>query len=125
METRNPCLACGACCAFFRISFYWAETDLATPNGVPTELTEKVNDFRVMMLGSGGKRPRCAALLGIIGKRVSCSIYGQRSSVCRDFAPSWLNGQPNEQCDRARAVWGLTPLLPGEFDSPRDFPKAA
>lgn len=126
MESHNnPCLACGACCAFYRASFYWAEIDAATPDGVPAELTEKISDFRVMMRGSGGSRPRCAALLGIIGKRVSCSIYERRASVCRDFSPSWLDGRTNEQCDHARAAWGLVPLLPGEFDSPRDFPKAA
>ncbi|MEG6657786.1 YkgJ family cysteine cluster protein, partial [Pseudomonas aeruginosa] len=25
MSTDNPCLTCGACCAHFRVSFYWGE----------------------------------------------------------------------------------------------------
>ncbi|HDN1328034.1 YkgJ family cysteine cluster protein, partial [Escherichia coli] len=25
MSNLNPCMTCGACCAFFRVSFYWAE----------------------------------------------------------------------------------------------------
>ncbi|MDX1269447.1 MAG: YkgJ family cysteine cluster protein, partial [Oceanisphaera sp.] len=25
MSSGNPCLTCGACCAFFRVSFYWGE----------------------------------------------------------------------------------------------------
>ncbi|EFG2122847.1 YkgJ family cysteine cluster protein, partial [Escherichia coli] len=25
MNNPNPCMTCGACCAFFRVSFYWAE----------------------------------------------------------------------------------------------------
>ncbi|EJT1381768.1 TPA: YkgJ family cysteine cluster protein, partial [Escherichia coli] len=24
MNNPNPCMTCGACCAFFRVSFYWA-----------------------------------------------------------------------------------------------------
>ncbi|HGC1012017.1 TPA: YkgJ family cysteine cluster protein, partial [Escherichia coli] len=24
MSNPNPCITCGACCAFFRVSFYWA-----------------------------------------------------------------------------------------------------
>ncbi|WP_142908916.1 CxxCxxCC domain-containing protein, partial [Klebsiella pneumoniae] len=27
MSNLNPCMTCGACCAFFRVSFYWAEAD--------------------------------------------------------------------------------------------------
>ncbi|HBP8873638.1 TPA: YkgJ family cysteine cluster protein, partial [Escherichia coli] len=27
MNNPNPCMRCGACCAFFRVSFYWAEAD--------------------------------------------------------------------------------------------------
>jgi hypothetical protein len=29
----NPCVSCGACCAHFRVSFYWAEADDA-PGGI-------------------------------------------------------------------------------------------
>jgi len=109
-EEANPCIHCGACCAYYRASFYWAEAD-DTPGGtVPVELTEKINDFRRVMKGTNQKAPRCIALLGEIGQSVGCSIYEVRASVCRDFDVSWLNGVRNERCDRARAAWGLEPL---------------
>ncbi|MCJ7603324.1 MAG: YkgJ family cysteine cluster protein [Desulfobulbaceae bacterium] len=121
----NPCLDCGACCAFFRASFYWAESDLATEGGVPAELTEKLNDFRMVMQGTNGSSPRCIALTGIIGKKVYCNIYEKRASVCRDFQPAWLNGEPNERCGKARAQWGLQELTPEVWNQPDNFPKAA
>lgn len=108
----NPCLTCGACCAYFRASFYWAETTRAPGGTVPAELTEKLNDFRCVMRGTDGPSPRCVALLGEIGKSVGCSIYPLRSSVCRDFPYSWDNNIHNERCDRARLAWGLEPLAP-------------
>ena len=121
----NPCLDCGACCAFFRASFYWAESDLATEGGVPAEQTEKLNDFRMAMKGTNGPSPRCIALMGIIGKKVYCNIYEKRTSVCRDFQPAWFNGEPNERCAKARAQWGLPELTPEVWNQPDNFPKAA
>jgi Fe-S-cluster containining protein len=123
--TINPCLECGACCAYYRPSFYWAESDLVNPGGVPVELTEKLNDFRLAMKGGSGSRPRCIALMGFIGKKVNCAIYARRASVCRDFPPSWENGVYNERCDRARIAWGLLPLTPEIWHKPEDFSKAA
>ena len=115
METdkneSNPCIACGACCAFYRASFYWAEADDAGGT-VPVELTEKLNDFRRVMRGTNQPKPRCVALVGEIGKHIYCSIYDQRSSVCRDFPVAWEKGLPNERCDKARMAWGLPPLPP-------------
>jgi Fe-S-cluster containining protein len=121
----NPCIECGACCAFYRASFYWGESDLCTPNGVPSELLEKLNDFRFCMQGTQGSKPRCIALMGIIGKKVHCSIYERRASVCREFVHSWQEGTPNQECEKARALWGLPPLTPDIWRSPSNFPKAA
>jgi hypothetical protein len=122
----NPCLSCGACCAFYRASFYWSEAvSEYNPGGVPGELTEKFNDFRLAMKGSGGGNPRCIALKGFIGRSVSCSIYERRASICREFDPSWQNNVPNPRCDKARAAWGLAPLTPESWIDPRNFPKAA
>lgn len=106
---NSPCITCGACCAFYRASFYWAETD-AGGGTVPAALTEKLNDFRAVMLGSQPPKPRCIALKGTIGQSVGCSIYELRASVCRDFAVSWENGVHNPRCDKARIAWGLEPL---------------
>lgn len=121
----NPCLKCGACCAYFRASFYWAEADEATPGGVPIELTDKLNDFLVVMKGSNQPNPRCICLSGEIGQRVFCSIYENRSSICREFDASWLNGEHNPRCDEARQTWGLTPLTPESWQDFPVFPCAA
>ncbi|MBN2133086.1 MAG: YkgJ family cysteine cluster protein [Sedimentisphaerales bacterium] len=111
-KADNPCVRCGACCAFYRASFYWAEADNAPGGTVPVDLTEKLNDFRRIMRGTSPPNPRCIALLGEIGQSVRCSIYERRASVCRDFDVSWGQGLHNERCDRARAAWGLPPLEP-------------
>lgn len=124
MKRPNPCLTCGACCAYYRASFYWAEADDETPGGVPVALTRKLNDFRRVMIGSEGSSPRCIALEGTIGEQVCCTIYERRSSVCREFEPSWINGKPNERCDAARIAWGLAPLEPDSWDFP-NMPRAA
>lgn len=109
-EAVNPCITCGACCAYYRASFYWAEAGADSGGNVPVELTEKLNDFRRVMRGTNQKTPRCVALLGEIGVSIGCSIYELRSSVCRDFDVSWINGIRNERCDQARIAWGLEPL---------------
>ena len=121
----NPCLACGACCALFRASFYWAETSEYTPGGVPVELTFKINDFLVAMKGTECLHPRCDCLVGEIGDRVYCKIYENRSSVCREFKPAWEDDQPSPGCDQARIIWGLMPLTPDSWMTPAGFPKAA
>ena len=115
-EIVHPCLRCGACCAFFRASFYWAEADDATPGVVPAGMTRKLSEYRRSMIGMDGRNPRCIALQGEIGKLVFCSIYEKRASVCRDFEPSWENDRSNERCDKARAAWGLDPLTPGDWE---------
>ncbi|MBU0481418.1 MAG: YkgJ family cysteine cluster protein [Proteobacteria bacterium] len=124
-EGFNPCLDCGACCAMYRASFYWAEADDVSENGVPVEMTRQLTPFRRCMLTTEPGGDRCVALLGVIGRRVSCSIYERRSSVCRDFPASWVNGVCNDRCDRARATINLPPILPHEWDSPGNYPKAA
>ena len=115
----NPCLTCGACCAFFRASFYWGEADDSTPGGVPAGLTDKLTPHLLVMKGTNQPKPRCIALEGEIGGHVYCRIYEQRSSVCRDFEPSWEKSEPNPRCDKARLMWGLAPISPESwFDVP-------
>ena len=64
------------------------------------------------MRGTEVRPPRCVALQGEIGDAVHCSIYPLRASPCREFKASWVDGIPNERCDRARATHGLAPLPP-------------
>jgi len=112
-QRLNACLTCGACCAFFRASFYYMEADDCTPGGVPVGLTEDLTDFRRVMKGTDQKNPHCVALEGRVGYEVRCRIHPNRASVCREFDPSYYDGiTPNERCDRARALYGLLPLGP-------------
>ncbi len=108
----HPCLSCGACCAHFRASFHWLETDAAAGGLTPAELTVPVSRHLVAMRGIDRDPPRCIALEGRIGEAVLCAIYEQRASPCRGFQASWADGRHNERCDRARAVHGLLPLRP-------------
>jgi uncharacterized protein len=109
---QSPCMSCGACCAFFRVSFYWGE-QVSAGGVVPDELTQKVNPQFSCMQGTGSKPARCVALAGTIGEAVACTIYEQRSSTCREFAMSGEgeDGLHNPECDKARAFHGLAPLV--------------
>ena len=123
MTRENPCLSCGACCAFFRVSFYWGETTDSTEGTVPAHLTEDVAPFFRAMKGSNQKNPRCIALEGEVGNFVRCSIYEKRSSSCCEFGIKFVNGQvfasmeDYERCTHARAQWGLAPIQVDVFRS--------
>jgi Fe-S-cluster containining protein len=114
------CLACGACCAAFRVDFHPA--DLAsTPGGsVPVVLTLPLTATLVRMRGTDDASPRCVALEGEIGQSVRCSIYDARPGPCRDFAPYAPLGIGDDACDRARRRHGLAPLSPQSL-SQTDF----
>ena len=124
MRRVNPCLSCGACCAHFRVSFYWGEADPAQGGTVPPEMVEDLTPFRRCMKGTNQKEPRCIALEGEIGQRVRCSIYDRRPTPCREFGVDWSNGmllfnaEDLERCTKARAEWGLPPLTE-ELSKPR------
>lgn len=77
---------------------------------VPQALTEQVTPFLSCMQGTNARVSRCVALEGEIGKAVSCSIYLNRPTPCREFDQSGLDGIANEACDRARARYGMPPL---------------
>lgn len=100
----QACLDCGACCAAFRVSFYWAETDAHPAGTVPHRLTTAVTPFLAAMRGSESAPPRCVALEGEVGQSVRCAIYAQRSTTCRDFEAG------SERCHAARQKHGLAQL---------------
>ncbi len=126
MSGENPCLTCGACCAFFRVSFYWREADAAQGGSVPPELTGDADGFRRYMLGTDRRNPRCVALQGAVGTLVSCAIYERRPSPCREFGIDWHGGMtpPGEldRCNHARAAYGLPPLTTQDVSPPRETP---
>jgi Fe-S-cluster containining protein len=97
----NPCVRCGACCATYRVSFYWSE---AAARGLPDALTEKLDPWMSCMAGTSRPAPRCVALRGTIGGEVACTVYAERPSPCRELQPG------DDQCARARLRHGLPPL---------------
>lgn len=97
----NPCMSCGACCASYRVSFYWAE---AAERGLDEALIERVAPLYSCMAGTYSKAPRCQALRGEVGGAVSCSAYAQRPSPCREVTAG------DAKCLAARARHGLPPL---------------
>jgi len=109
-EIQNPCVNCGACCGYFRVSFYLAEAEDGGGT-VPLSVTEPLPPFLRCMQGTNSRSPRCKALQGEIGQAVFCSIYLNRPSPCREFEQSGDNGLHNEACERARAGYNLPPLL--------------
>jgi len=95
------CQSCGACCAAFRVSFYWSESTLHPEGSVPRELVTPVSPHYVAMNGTLQLPSRCVSLRGEVGESVSCDIYPQRSSTCRECEAG------SEQCLRARELAGL------------------
>ena len=61
----SACLACGACCASFRVDFSRDELD-EHGGRVPGGLAEELNDALCRMRGTDHLPPRCAALTGRI-----------------------------------------------------------
>ena len=101
------CMACGACCAHFRVSFYWGEADDAPGGQVPAALTEQTHAHLRCMKGTGENPVRCVALIGEVGKQVACTIYGLRPTPCREFNVFEQDGTPNERCLGLRRQLGL------------------
>lgn len=96
IQLQDICTRCGACCAHFRVSFYWAEGEAFAES-----LQEKISPTFSCMQGTNQAEPRCVALTGTIGECVSCSIYPARSSTCKSVEPG------DAHCDKARAAYGL------------------
>ena len=104
----SVCQQCGACCAFFRVSFYWAE---APERGLADVHFEKVNAQLACMIGTNRSGPRCTALSGEVGRQVACQVYAARPSPCREVRPG------EDRCNLARAAHDLPPI-----ESNRELP---
>lgn len=110
-EKLHPCQKCGACCASFRVSFYWMQAENYIENSVPQSFVEDLDLSTRCMKGTSDKhRPKCMALSGKVGKNVNCSIYLNRPSPCRNFKASYEAGRQEPRCDLAREKHGLRPL---------------
>ena len=96
------CRHCGACCAAFRVSFYWAEADAS---GLSPILVEQIGPWYACMTGTNSAAPHCLALTGTVGSNVLCSVYAQRPSPCRKLRPG------DSQCARARDRYGLPAIV--------------
>jgi len=107
------CRNCGACCASFRVSFYWAEADAI---GLPEGLLEQITPWHVCMTGTNSALPRCLALTGEIGKHVVCRLYAQRPSPCREVQAG------DTQCASARRRYGLRAIAIDAPPSPGSPP---
>lgn len=101
--SANNCIACGACCACFRVDFSVHELD-QMGGQVPSGLAVEVNGSTARMRGTDHVPARCAALGGKVGKTVGCGIYEWRPSPCREFE------EGSDACHRARAKHGLVAL---------------
>ncbi len=105
----HPCQKCGACCAYFRVSFHWSET-LPESFSVPIALTETISPHTLAMRGTNQPEPYCQALVGVVGENIKCDIYENRPEPCRTFLPSFEDGFQNDRCDQARLNKGLVAL---------------
>ncbi len=106
------CQRCGACCAFFPVSFPESDLELLPDRRPLTDMSLPLAGGRRVMRGTEAGLPRCAGLQGEVGRRVRCVIYADRPSTCRDFKRSWEDNQGNSLCDRARSVFGLDQFSP-------------
>jgi uncharacterized protein len=128
MGTYNPCIQCGACCAFFRVSFFWEETSAVNPDGVPQEMTKELSEFLQCMQGTDQPAPRCIALSGKIGEEVGCTIYSRRSSTCYEFGlhlehgDLQVDGENLIRCNQARQAWNLPPLTRSDLRRATHYP---
>ena len=113
IPTQDACLTCGACCAHYRVSFYWAEG-----LNMPEHYTEPVTSVYSCMVGTNQANPRCIALGGEVGKQVSCNMYEARSSSCKEVQIA------DEQCNKARIAHQMIPFVSiptHDADNDEDF----
>lgn len=119
-DPMHPCLTCGACCAYFRVSFHWSEADPEQGGRVPIELTEPLRLHERVMRGTSAAQPRCIALDADIGRYSRCTIHDRRPSVCAAVPASLEFGERSTQCDKSRLAHGLHALTEADWAGVRD-----
>ena len=101
--SEHPCVGCGACCRYFRVSFYHGELDTQPGGCVPADMTTQLTPFRACMKGTEAGSGCCIALQD----DMRCGIYDYRPSVCREFPAIMPDGTLNPECMRLRAMLGI------------------
>ncbi|WP_407177178.1 YkgJ family cysteine cluster protein [Bradyrhizobium sp. STM 3562] len=96
--TDNPCVTCGACCAYSENWPRFSTEDDAALELIPKQLVNARGS------GMACENDRCAALTGRIGVATSCAIYAIRPDVCRTCMPG------DAECTMARRKFGLPAL---------------
>ena len=76
----HPCLTCGACCAFFRVSFHWSEADPEMGGVVPIELTEPLRALRE----HGLRVPHDVRVTGFDDIPLAASVSPPLTTVAQD-----------------------------------------
>ena len=100
VASSDACVSCGACCANYRVSFYWAEAER-----MPANMVEPLTAVYSCMKGTNQAQVKCIALQGEVGQQVSCSIYTIRSSTCKEVQIA------DDHCNKARLAHNLIPLI--------------
>jgi Fe-S-cluster containining protein len=95
------CTRCGACCAFYRVDFHRLDGDDVPGGFVPVAWTLPLNASLLRMRGTDAFPPRCVALCGDLGQRVSCAIYAERPGPCRELEAG------SQACIKARRRYGV------------------
>ena len=95
---ENPCVSCGACCAYSENWPRFSTEDDAALELIPKELVNARGS------GMACDNDRCAALKGRIGVATSCAIYAIRPEVCHTCMPG------DAECAMARRKYGLPAL---------------
>jgi Fe-S-cluster containining protein len=102
----------------YPVTFSRQELDSEAGGWVPEAMAERDAIFKrcAHMRGTRDHPRRCVALEGSVGESVRCTIYEQRPSPCRDFAPEADAGRGDARCGDARRLQGLLPLT-GSYDA--------
>lgn len=101
LSDSDICMSCGACCEYYRVSFYWYEM---IEREIPEEMIQPITPFLACMVGTSQPKPRCIALEGKVGDHTKCSIYTHRPSACYEVNIG------DDKCNAARLKHGLPPI---------------
>ena len=97
----GACNSCGACCSY---SSDWPRFTMEEEDDLSRIPRDLVDDSLNGMRCHGD---RCAALVGEVGVKTGCVIYGQRPDVCRACEPG------DAACQIARDRFGLPRMSRG------------